>query len=214
MNTYMKIAVIGGTGKSGRYLVNQLLMQDYQLQMLVRNPEHFTFTSPNIIVINGDVTDISAVTKTLKGCSAVISTLGLGIPPSSPDIFTKATTNILTAMAKTGINRYIVTTGLNVNMPHDNKGITTQMATDWMYDNYPASTQNKQEEYELLTQSPVAWTMLRLPMIQLTDENPEIAVNLKDCPGDAISATALARFLVSQLEDTQYLRKAPFIANK
>ncbi|MGG2093724.1 NmrA family NAD(P)-binding protein [Bacillus sp. S13(2024)] len=37
-NTY-KIAVIGGTGKVGRYIASEALKNGYQVRMLVRNPK-------------------------------------------------------------------------------------------------------------------------------------------------------------------------------
>jgi putative NADH-flavin reductase len=214
MESNKKIAVIGGTGKSGQYVVRELIKRGYPFKVLVRNPEHFTLKDPLAEVVIGNVLDADIVHKLLQGCSAVVSTLGLGIPPSEPDIFTKATANILAAMNELGIRRYIVSTGLNVSTPSDHKGPKTQMATDWMYANYPISTKNKQEEFEMLTESDVDWTMVRLPMIALTDDRPEITVSLKDCPGDGISASSLAGFLVDKLQGKHYIRRAPFIANK
>ncbi len=214
MKTNIKIAVIGGTGKSGQYVVKELVQRGYPFKVLVRNPGHFTLKDPLVEVVIGNVLDADTVHKLLQGCSAVVSTLGLGIPPGEPDIFTKATANILTAMNELGIRRYIVTTGLNVTTASDHKGPKTQMATDWMYANYPVSTKNKQEEFGMLAESEVDWTMVRLPMIALTDDRPEIRVSLEDCPGDGISASSLAGCIVDQLQETNYIRRAPFIANK
>ncbi|MFL9845829.1 NAD(P)-dependent oxidoreductase [Flavobacterium rhizosphaerae] len=213
MKTHKKVAVIGGTGKSGRYLVNTLLHCNYNIKMLVRNPER-AISHNAIETVVGTVQDYKAVVQCLQSCDAVISTLGLGIPPSAPDIFTIATSHILKAMAETGSNRYIVTTGLNVDTPFDAKGGASKAATEWMYNNYPVSTKNQQQEYELLTKSNSDWTMVRLPIIQLVDENPDIAVSLEDCPGTAIAAPALARFLIHQMHDSSYSKQAPFIANK
>jgi hypothetical protein len=111
------------------------------------------------------------------------------------------------------INRYIVITGLNVDTPLDNKSPKTKFATDWMYTNYPLTTQDKQLEYSILSDSIVDWTLVRLPMIEQTDTECEIQINMEDCPGDAISATALAVFLIHQLSDDHYIQKSPFIAN-
>ena len=214
MKTDIKIAVIGGTGKSGQYVVRQLIKLGYSFNMLVRNPEHLTLDNPLAYVVVGNVADPVAMDRLFEGCNAVISTLGLGIPPSAPDIFITAAHNVIAAMKKHGINRYIVTTGLNVNAPGDKKSPETQMATDWMYANYPESTKAKQQEFEMLLQSNLDWTMVRLPLIALTDHQPEIRIALHDCPGDGISATSLAHFLVGQLDDRQYLKAAPFIADK
>jgi putative NADH-flavin reductase len=213
MKPHIKIAVIGGTGKAGKHLITQLIKEGHHFKALVRNPEKFTTESPFVETITGNASNYNDINKLLDGCTAVISTLGMGIPPSKPTIFNASTGNILRAMKAYGIKRYIVITGLNVDTPFDKKGPKAKMATEWMYDTYPVSTQNKQEEYDLLSKSEIEWTMVRLPMIELTDNNPEIDINTEDCPGDAISATSLAQFLISQIEDRDYIRQAPFIAN-
>ncbi len=116
-------------------------------------------------------------------------------------------------MAESGIKRYILTTGLNVDTPFDEKSPKTKFATEWMKTNYPETTNDKQVEYSLLLESNTDWTLLRLPLIELTDNRQKIVVSLKDCPGDKISATDLAHFLIEQITNTDYSCKAPFIAN-
>lgn len=213
MKQDIKIAVIGGTGKSSQYLVRELINQGFTFKLLVRNPKNFQSDYPNVEVVIGDASDYDCIAKLVEGCHAVISILGLGIPPSEPTLFSKATTNILQAMQQWNVQRYIVTTGLNVNTPQDQKGPKATFATHWMHENFPVSTKNKQLEYDLLTQSAVDWTLVRLPQIELVDEHPEITVSLEDCPGDKISATSLACFLIEQLNDQEFVKKSPFIAN-
>lgn len=214
MNNNIKIAVIGGTGKSGRYLVKRLIQKGYPFRALVRNPQHFTENNPLAEIVIGDVTNSAAVYELMQGCGAVISMLGMGLPPGDPTQFATATRNILNAMQAHTINRYIVTTGLNVNTPFDGKGPETAGATAWMHQNFPASSKSKQEEYGLLATSNADWTMLRLPLIELTNELRPISTSLTDCPGSHISATSLADFAVKQLYDETYFRQAPFIADK
>lgn len=214
MKPHNKIAIIGGTGKSGQYLVKEALNQGYTIKVLIRNPEHFTIQHPLLEVIQGDVTDYATLLQLTAECDAVISALGLGIPNSIFTVFSEATTNILRAMESHSIQRYIVITGLNVDTPMDNKGSKTQWGTNYMKENFPKTTSDKQLEYQLLNDSTVNWTLVRLPLIEQTDERNAITHNLQDCPGDAISATSLAVFLLQQLQDTTFIRQAPFIANK
>lgn len=210
---HKKIAVIGGTGKSGKYLVGQLLNQGYHFKLLIRNPNNFKIKSPLIEVVVGDVWDYESVRDLIKGCYAVVSTLGLGIPASEPTLFSQASTNVIKAMNELNVYRYIVTTGLNVDTPFDNKGTKTANGTEWMKKNFPVSTANKQSEYELLVKSSVDWTLVRLPLIDETDELNEIAVSLQDCAGDKISATSLAHFIIENLVTNKLVKKCPFIAN-
>ncbi|MEO6914437.1 MAG: NAD(P)H-binding protein [Chitinophagaceae bacterium] len=158
MKNKIKIAVIGGTGKSGKFLVKQLVEQGFQLKILLRNPDNFKTKSPLVEVVQGDVTNYSSLNTLIKGCQAVVSTLGLGIPASDPTIFSQAATNVLKVMNDYKVHRYIVTTGLNVDTPFDNKSPKTLLATDWMRKNFPISTADKQSEFNILSGSNIDWT--------------------------------------------------------
>ena len=207
------IAVIGGTGKAGKYVVNQLIQRGFRLKLLLRNPEKFVIKSTQVEIIQGDVKDYDTVLALIKGSDAVISALGLGQPASEKSIFSQATTNIIQAMDVCNIQRYIVITGINVNTPFDKKSPKTQFATDWMYTNYPQTTADKQTEYAILVESKVNWTLVRLPLIEQTDEISEVQISLEDCVGDKISATNLADFLINQVADNQYIKQSPFLSN-
>ena len=43
MDVYKKIAIIGGTGKAGRYIASKALEKGYHVRMLVRDPEKLVF---------------------------------------------------------------------------------------------------------------------------------------------------------------------------
>lgn len=209
-----KIAVIGGTGKSGKYLVAQLIKQGYSCKLLLRNPETVFLKNPLIEIIKGDVQSLDDIRALVAdGCDAVISALGMGKMPNSTSIFSQSTTNIIQAMTEQNIRRYIVITGLTVDTEFDKKGTKTKFATDWMYTNYPLTTTDKQTEYEILKTSNLDWTLVRLPMIEQTEERNEVVVSLEDCLGDKISANDLADFLINQLSDNQYIKQSPFVVN-
>jgi putative NADH-flavin reductase len=205
------IAVIGGTGKSGKYLVSQLLSRGQAVKLLVRDAKKFTLHHPLIELVEGDARDYAAVRSLLRSCQAVISTLGQ--PQGEAPIFSEATTHVLRAMAGCGVRRYIVTTGLNVDTPLDKKGAASNAATAWMRANYAPTTADKQQEWEILAASGTDWTLVRLPLIGLTDDSAAIATSLEDCPGRSISATDLARFLIGQLSEAAFLQNSPFLAN-
>ena len=211
MNTLNKIAVIGGTGKSGKYLVQELLRRRIPIKLLLRKTSHFEITDPLVETLIGDARDYSSVLELLDGCDALISTLSQ--PQGEKTIFSDAAKHVLRAMQEKGVKRYIVIAGLNVDAPGDQKSEQVRFSTDWMYHNYPETTKDRQVEYELLRNSPVDWTMVRLPMIIQTEERFPVTVSLTDCPGERISAADLACFLVDQLSNDEYIRKSPFIAN-
>ena len=212
MQNEYKIAVIGGTGKSGRFLVKHLLNEGISIRMLIRSSSSSQEPNPLIEFVSGDARDPETVLRLVEGSDAVISTLGQ--PKDQPPIFSDATANVIRAMDILKIRRYILITGLNVDTPFDKKSESSASATKWMKANYPKTTADKQREWEMLTSSDLDWTLVRLPLIDLTEQESEIKISLEDCPGEKISASSLARFLVSQLEDISYLKQSPFIANR
>jgi hypothetical protein len=74
-------------------------------------------------------------------------------------------------------------------------------------------TANKQAEYDF-GQLEVDWTLIRLPLIELTEENVLVHTDLKDCTGNKISAKSLAKFVVTQLFSKEFSRQAPFVFNQ
>ena len=211
MEQKTKIAVLGGGGKTGKYLVTQLLSQGYYINLLLRNPENFHLESPLLKIVKGDAIDPVAIHSLLLNCQAVISTVGQR--KDEPLVASQATLNVLRAMKEYGIQRYILLAGLNVDTPFDKKGAETKHATEWMKMNFPLIHADRQKAYSILSASDVDWTLVRVPLIEFTDARGEIIANVDDCEGNKISAADIGHFLVDQLSDITYIRKAPFIAN-
>lgn len=209
----LKIALIGATGKAGTYILKALLAQKFGVKALVRNPEKLQIHHASLEIVTGDVKDVGKLHTFIKGCDIVVSALGTGQPASEKTIFTQSTSNILTAMKALDLKRYIVITGINVDSPADEKDAKTQFATQWMYDNYPVSTADRQKEYDLLIDSDLDWTLIRLPLIIQTDEQSAIGTSLVNCDGEQINAANLARFIIEQFGEKAFVKQAPFIWN-
>jgi nucleoside-diphosphate-sugar epimerase len=211
MQNRYTIAVLGGTGKSGTVVIQKLIREGFSVRLLHRNPSAIQNPDPAIEWIRGDARAQESVNELVTGSDMVISTLGQ--PKREPSIFSEATRNVIEAMGKFQMKRYIVTTGVQVDTPQDRKGSYAFSATQWMKANYPETTRDKQLEWEILSGSKLDWTMIRLPLIDLTEPELHISISLTDCPGEKISVNSLAGFLVKQLTDTAYIKQAPFIAN-
>jgi putative NADH-flavin reductase len=211
MRQKLKIAIIGGGGRTGKYLVDQLVNHGHSVKLLLRNPQNINVQNSLIEIVKGDAVDPASIHSLLAGCQAIISTVGQR--KDEPLVARQATINVLKAMEAHQIQRYLLVTGLNVDTPFDRKGLQTSMATEWMKTNYSIYHEDKQKAYSILSASDLAWTMVRVPFIEFMDERNELRVSLEDCLGTKISAADIAAFLVDQLDDTTYIRKSPFIAN-
>lgn len=211
MQQNQTIAVLGATGKSGKYLVNELLDRGYSIRVLLRDPGKFTIRNSRVEIVQGDAREYTSIYRLLENCDAVISTLGQrrGEPP----VLSLATTHIVQAMRARNISRYIVVTGLSIDVPGDKKSFRTKLVSRIMKWLFASVIADKQKEFSVLAASSVLWTLVRLPMIEQTDETGDIVINLHDCPGKKIRATDLSVFLTEQLTDKRFLQRALFIAS-
>lgn len=210
MKNISKVAVLGGGGRTGKYLVNQLLKNGFSVKLLLRNPDNFTIQNSKIEIIKGDAINEESIKILLRDCQAVISTIGQR--PGEPVVASQATKNVLKAMNKYGIQRYVLLAGLNIDTPFDKKSPKTIMATDWMKTNFPEIQKDRQLTYDLLNSSKIDWTQVRVPLIVFSDESNEISVNLEDCSGDKITALDISKFLVKEMVESNYIRQSPFIS--
>ena len=211
MKNNTKIAVLGGGGKTGYFLVTQLIDKGYSLKLLLRHPESFKIESPLIEIVKGDATDPKSIHSLLDGCQAIISTVGQR--KNEPLVARKATSFILNSMEEYGIKRYVLIAGVNVDTPYDKKSQPTIAATEWMKTNFPITHEDRQKAYSLLAASHLDWTLVRVPLIEFSDIGGKLGVSLEDCLGPKISAADIASFLIEQILETEYFRKSPFIAN-
>ena len=210
MKRIQKIAVIGGGGRTGQYLVNQLIENGFSLKLLLRHPEQFTIQSPLIEIVHGDVLNPEAVGALLDGCDAVLSTAGQR--QDEPLVASQASANILDAIGERPV-RYIVLAGLNVDTPFDRKGEETAKATEWMRTTFPAIHNDRQKSYSVLAESNAEWIMVRVPYIEFNGNRAEVKVSATDSPGVKIDAADIAGFMIDQLTDDTWLRQAPFISS-
>ncbi len=74
----MRVALIGGTGFVGRYLVDALRASGRELSLLVRPGSEAKLMSPgDCSIVNGDLGSRDAIARTLDGCDAVVYNVGI-----------------------------------------------------------------------------------------------------------------------------------------
>ena len=74
----MRVAIIGGTGFVGSYLVDELIEQGHEVSLLVREgSEHKVRSSDSIRVVPGSINSSTSICDALAGCDAVIYCVGI-----------------------------------------------------------------------------------------------------------------------------------------
>lgn len=211
MDKALQIAVLGGTGKAGRYVANKAVESGYKVRMLVRNPDKVTNRANGIEIVKGDARDREAIRKLLQGCHAVINTLGQ--PVRDEPIYSSVTSTVLSVMLEFSIRRYIGVAGASLNIKGDKKRMVNRIGSIAFELLFPKMINDRKKELAVLINSDVEWTLVRLPFVVEGEEKGVIKENLTDMPGKTIANGDIATFLVSQASDKKYVAKTPFISN-
>jgi len=102
----MKVIIFGSTGPTGQQIVKQALEQGHDVTAFVRSPEKLNQKHENLQAIKGDVLDYASVEDAIRGQDAVLCAIGRP-PTDKNNLRANGTKNIIRAMEKTGVKRFI-----------------------------------------------------------------------------------------------------------
>ena len=104
--TPMKLVIFGAAGATSRALLEQALAKGHEITAFDRHPEFITLSHPKLTCVQGDVFDPEQVEAAIAGQDVVFCVLGVK-PGSTVPVCSKGTENILAAMQRTGVKRFI-----------------------------------------------------------------------------------------------------------
>jgi NADH dehydrogenase len=117
----MKVALIGGTGYVGSYIIDELIENNFTPRILVRKESHSKVIQPDKCeMINGDVEDEEALRETLSGCEAVIYLIALIREFPAKKITNerfqfRGSERVAKIAAEVGVKRYLLMSALGAN---------------------------------------------------------------------------------------------------
>lgn len=203
----MRILIFGSTGSIGKLLVQQALEENHHVTAFVRNPMAISIRHPNLSVIRGDVIDRTSVERATPGHDAVICTLGAG---SKGTVRAVGTQNIIVAMDKAGIKRFICQSTLGAGDSRGNLNFFWKHIMFGMLLRKAYADHELQESYVM--QSDLDWTIVR-PAAFTDGPRTQNYVHGFDPNATGltlkVSRADVADFLLKQLSDLRYLRKTP-----
>jgi len=209
----MKLAVFGATGGTGKQLVEQALAAGHEVVAFARDPSKLTTRHERLTIAPGDVTDQAAVECAVNGVEAVISVLGPRDNDRSKPI-TRGTQNILAAMKKYGVRRFVLSSTPSASDPNDLPDFRFKIAIGLVRLTLRSAYEDIVNTAQVVRASDCDWTIVRVSM--LTDA-PKTGVvkmgHVGKTMGMRLSRADLAEFMLEQVQDAKYLRQAPAISN-
>lgn len=206
----MKLLIVGGTGGTGKELIKQALEQGHILTALVRNPKKIKIKHQNLSVIKGNVLDFDKVQEVVAGQDAVLSALGHKQFFIKTNILSEGTKNIVHAMEKHQVNRFICITSLGINDSRFKLGLYyTFFVIPFIIFFY---FWDKAKQEDIIRSSKLNWTIVRPG--QLTNGRKRGSYKHGVNVGNyiltkMISRADVAHFILCQLSDATYLQKTP-----
>lgn len=208
----MKIIVFGSTGGTGRQIVEQALAQGHIVTAFARNPAKFDLQHANLRVVQGNVMDFALVERALQGQEAVLSSLGT--PASQKDTLrSDGTQNIIRAMEKAGVRRFICMTTLGMGDSRDLLPFTYKYILVPLILRSAFADSERQEQF--IRQSQVEWTIVRPGALTNGDRTGiyqhGFSVTAKGIKSK-VSRADVADFMLKQLANSTYIHKTPALS--
>jgi len=106
------VLVVGGTGRLGGQVIDELLARGKSVRALVRDAtDPGSLQAKGVEIARGDMLDLGSLTSAMTGTDAVISTAAgyTRRTPQAHEIDTTGNMNLAEAAARTGVRRFVLT---------------------------------------------------------------------------------------------------------
>jgi putative NADH-flavin reductase len=213
----MNVTVFGATGGVGSQVVDQVRTRGHQVTAYVRNPSKVPSSwGEDVTVVVGEPSDAEAVNHAVQGADAVVSALGPSLDRKATGLpLVEGTRNIVTAMQRHGVRRYVGNGTPSVPDQRDRPNWQTKLST------FMAKTFLRRAYDELVGMSEIVmtsgldWTIVRF----LAPKDGPTCGQLRqgfyghDKLGFNVTRADIAAFTAARVDDDRYLGAAPAISN-
>ncbi|XP_045891212.1 flavin reductase (NADPH)-like isoform X3 [Micropterus dolomieu] len=219
----MKIAVLGATGQTGQYLVNQALQQGHTVTAIVRNPGKLTVQHDNLKVVEADIFSAETLETHFKGQDAIMSCLGFPASFfSAVTGYTASMNAMIRAMREARVNRIITMTSWYTD---PNSGTQSSYLIRFLLLPIIRSVLTNMHEMEQSLQKTedINWTVVRPPGLKnlpasaeefLTHEGYFVPDSSGRPAGSAVGRGDVARFMLSLLNSNAWIKKGVAMTTK
>ncbi|PLB42127.1 TrkA-N domain dehydrogenase [Aspergillus candidus] len=220
----MRVLVIGGSGRCGKLVIEELLSRGHHVTTLVRKTTSMGDAQPGLKLVQGTPTKLDDVRAAFRADipEVVIVTLNapratdspFAAPISPPRLMADCNANVVKAMQEFGVRKTVILQAFGVGKSWDNMHCVLRllMSKSNMILQYEDHNHTDREVRE----SGVNFVMVRPSRLVETDET-----NVKVWPNNgkgvglmaSTSRVSVARWLVDAAETTQWDNTSPVITN-
>ncbi len=210
----MKIVIFGATGKTGKLLTEQALAKGHQVTVYVRNPNAISIQNTNLKIVVGNLDEKLKIKDALSGAEACFSTLGGNSLTKRSHELVSGIDNIVRVAVEEVVPRFIYLSSFGAG---DSKKLMPAILKFFMVDLFlrvPLADHNINEQR--IMNSKLQWTLVRpggLTQGPLTGNVSHGTEAFKQGK-TSISRADVAAFMLAQLQDSTYNKKAVWLFEK
>lgn len=208
----MKLLVLGGSGATGKLLIDEALARGHEVTALVRDPASLSKQHERLHVKQGRATVAADVAGALAGQDAVVSALG---PRTKKDpVCAEAADAVIAAMQQHGVRRVVWLSASGVGdsrQTMNNASFVFGRIILPLFLRHPYANHERAEDK--LRASGLEYTVVR--PLQLVDKSTgrPVTATLPDQPvrGFKITRREVATFMLDELEARKYVGRMPLL---
>lgn len=207
----MNIAIFGASGQSGAFIVQQALEKGFHVTAVVRSPEKITLKHPNLKVLKGDILSGAGLDQALAGQQVVISALG-PTTLKATTVYSEGGKNILDAMRKNNVNRFICMTSAGVEDHDPSFPFFYKLVVKRMLREVYADATVFEKQLQLVKD--IDWTIVRPTYLNNKQFTGVYRVSPRFTPkgGSKISRADVAHFILQEVTENKWISKTPTLA--
>ena len=211
----MNIVIFGASGPTGALLVEQALRAGHRVTAAMRNPQPIEGAT----VVRADVLDPESVNAAIAGADAVLSSLGVPFGRTPIDTYSRGTATIIAAMKPHGVRRLIVTSSsaadLASRFKNSGGGVLLEALKPLVIFGFGRTTYVDMRRMEkLVADSGLDWTIVRPSGLFDAEGVSDYAVGDQHVRGAFTARIDLASFMVTALDDDEWVGRKPAIATR
>lgn len=216
----MHVLILGATGPSGTLLVKEALDASHTIVIFARSPEKLSDDIRNdtrVTILKGQLDDEPALSAAMENVDAVLSALGPklshGTYPSGEPL-TRAYSFIIKVMVAHGVKRLIALGTPSITDPHDKQTLKwtlivggLKILVPTVYSDIVGVGNIIRTEGDVLD-----WTIVRVPFLTNSSGRDVVAGYVGDGKtGTTLSRLGFATFVLQELAENKWVKKAPLI---
>lgn len=208
--TVKKLLIIGASSGIGLWTVQKALKQGYAVRAFSRHAEKMRIRHDRLDKVNGNALDAGNVATALKGCDAVIQTLGVALNlkmlTGPVTLFSEATKVLVPAMAEASVNRLIAVTGYGAGESKHYMPLWERPGFNMVFGR---AYGDKDKQEDIIKASQLDWTIVR-PVV-LVDAfgsgGYKEFTDPKQFRNGIISRADVAHFIIKEIGGESYVRE-------